>query len=744
MSTLGHALTIARRELRALLGQPVAALVAALFLVVQGLSFWAVLSALADPRNPAPYGAVLRTHFGGTFLYWAFLTIVAVALTMRAIAEERRQGTWEVLCAAPVSDLGIVLGKWLGALGFYAVLWLPTLAYPAILRALAPAGAAPDAGPILSAYLGVLVTGASFLAVGLAASAAVANQLAAAFLGAVLLLGWVLFSTLPESAPAAFEHGLLGTIARAVDVRAHMDDFARGLVDSRHVGVHAGVTLVALAAAVALAGQGRRTRAATGRAALGVALVAACALLAQVEVARHPRRVDLTASRVYTLEGRTRALLAELEQPVRVLILRAQAPEFAGLYDEVDELLRQFRAAQPLVELEHLDPDLEPGRVTELASAYQLAPDELTGGGAVVFLSGERHRAVALLDVAEFDRGQAGAVLRAFRGEAAFAAALAEVSDPSRPTVCLTQGHGELPLAASASRQDLSAFARQLDEDGFAVETLADLAAGIPARCAAVAILGPSEALPASDAAALVAALGRGARLLVALDGQLDDGTGRAPVAGATPAVTMRATGLETVLAGVGIALPPAIVLDPEHDVGIPLSWGTVDGYAAHPITSGFVGRRLTVWFAPRRVEAAGEGGAVTLVRAGDAGVTVTDLARLREASPPGQPGPAGVAAAAETPAGARVVVLGSARALTSEVLARDLGGVALLARSSLGWLSNRAGLTGAPPKTPEQFRVVLEAGTARRLFVICVVILPGLVAALAAWLLVRTRKERA
>src|SRR5687767_8271985 len=93
----------------------------------KGLSFFAVVRVLADPRRPAPYGAVLRAHFGGTFLYWAFLFFVVAPLTMRLIAEERRQGTWEVLRTAPVLAAAIVAGKWMGALVSYLALWVPTL-----------------------------------------------------------------------------------------------------------------------------------------------------------------------------------------------------------------------------------------------------------------------------------------------------------------------------------------------------------------------------------------------------------------------------------------------------------------------------------------------------------------------------------------------------------------------------------------------------------------------------------------
>ncbi|MFH0900839.1 MAG: ABC transporter permease, partial [Pseudomonadota bacterium] len=152
--SLRQAVLLAQRELVASLRSPVSLVVIVLFLVIQGCSFWSVLAALADPRGPAPYGAVLRAHFGGTFLYWAFVFFVVSIVAMRLVAEEKRLGTWESLCTAPLGNAALVAGKWLGAVAFYVVLWSPTFAYVVVLAALAPRGVSPDPGPVAAAYLG--------------------------------------------------------------------------------------------------------------------------------------------------------------------------------------------------------------------------------------------------------------------------------------------------------------------------------------------------------------------------------------------------------------------------------------------------------------------------------------------------------------------------------------------------------------------------------------------------------------
>ena len=721
MRSLRHVLTIARREAGAYLSAPIAAVVMVLFLVVEGFSFFAVLRALADPRRPAPYGAVLRTHFGGTFLYWTFLFFVVAAITMRLIAEERRQGTWEALRTAPVSHGAIVVGKWLGALAFYAVLWMPTVAYVVLLAGLAPAGAGPDGGPIATAYLGVLVGGAAFTAVGLLASALTRNQIVAAVMAFVALTGLLLVGLGVEIAPETFaRHPTLAAIVAHADVRRQMDDFARGIVDTRALAFLAGLAVIALvAAAVAVAAE-RRRGLASGAA--GVALVVLAVVLGNVVVARHPVRLDATRARVYTLAPETRRILAELDRPVTALVVTAGQPEFTELYDVVRELLRRFQAASRRLTIETLDPALDPGRVAELAAEYALTPEELAGGGAVVFRAGERRRAVALLDMAEFAPGEVGGKLASFRGEEAFAAALLEVTDPERPEVCFTGGHGELPLGPDDDGSDLSGLVKGLDASGLRARELATLAP-VPARCAAVAVFGPRRPFAAGEARALEDYLGRGGRLLFAVDPQRE-GESLAP------------TGLETVLEAAGVRLRAGIVVDPSAEIGAPLAWATLNGYADHPVTAAFRGRRLSVWYEPRWVEPLPVPGvtATVLVASSAGGWAETELAGLvrAPARPDAHdgPGPASIAVAAERPdSGARVVVFGSARSFTDGAAAKGALGNQALAASALVWLTGRGKLVAVGAKSPEQVRIVLDAGQERRLFLVCVLGLPGLAA---------------
>jgi ABC-type transport system involved in multi-copper enzyme maturation permease subunit len=148
-------LAVTRRELGAYFFSPVSYLILTLFLLVQGYSFWLFLSILN--ARPVQHGAVMQYFFGGTVLFWLFVMFLAAVITMRLVAEERRTGTIEPLLTAPVAESSIIAGKYLGALAFYITLWVPTLLYVVMLRAYAPEGAAPDAGPIAAGYLGTFL-----------------------------------------------------------------------------------------------------------------------------------------------------------------------------------------------------------------------------------------------------------------------------------------------------------------------------------------------------------------------------------------------------------------------------------------------------------------------------------------------------------------------------------------------------------------------------------------------------------
>lgn len=221
------------RELRAYFFSPLAYLVAAFFLVINGIVFSIIVGYLADPTFPA--GRPLDYFFGGTWLFWLVLICIVPILTMRLISEERRSGSIEVLMTAPVTEAHVVLGKYLAALAFYAFLWLPTVLYAVIVDVYSDI----DWRTVGAGYLGILGIGAVFLALGTFASAMTKSQLVAAIVTFALILGFFC---------VVFLEGLVnGPVAKQameyLSVRKQMQDFSMGIVDTRYLVYDLSVTI---------------------------------------------------------------------------------------------------------------------------------------------------------------------------------------------------------------------------------------------------------------------------------------------------------------------------------------------------------------------------------------------------------------------------------------------------------------------------------------------------------------------
>lgn len=709
-------LLLAGRELAAMARSPVAYVVAVAFLVVQGLSFTAVVDALSDPARPAPLGAVLEGHFGGGLLHWTVLLAVVALLAMRTIAESRRAGTWEVLITAPVGEGTAVAGAWLGALAFYALLWVPTLAYLIVIEAYAPAGAGFDPGPVAAAYLGELVLGASFLAIGVAASAATGNQIVAGVVAFAALLVWLVAGELAGG-------GVLS-------VRAHLGAFARGELALAPVVVHAAVTVTALSLAATLARAGRRRGADVAARLVATGLVGVIGALAIVLAARHPRAIDVTAARVHTLDGATRALLARVDERVELAILRPATAAFDPVYEVVERVAARIADAQPRIAVRAIDPVREPGGAAALARAAGTDPVMIERGGAVVVSRGERRRVVLLVDVADFglDVHRQPAVTR-LGAEEALAEAIAGVLDDRPATICATTGHGELPIAPRDDGLDVSLAVERLRRQGLRVESTAT----ITRACDVVAVLGPATPLGAAEAGAIAEHVAAGGALLVAASGR----------EGLPP------TGLDAVLATVGLSLPRALVVELGDRLDLPLAFRVTTGYGEHPALRGFAEWRPTVWQRARPVRIAPCAGCtqVPLVTTSRRSFATRDLANAAALEAPTDPdllGPLAIAAWARGQGGA-IVAIGGAESLASAAPRAGVGAGDVLLAALLAELAGRA----APElpvrdQAPAQVRLVMTPGERRAVFALCVVVLPLGFAAVGTGAALWRRRRRA
>ncbi|MFM8642400.1 MAG: ABC transporter permease subunit [Phycisphaerales bacterium] len=322
---------VARREWRVQLGSALGWSVLVAVALLSGTVF-----ALAVFRSGAP--ATLRGSM--IALGWAVL-VVAPALSMRSIVEERRGGTWPVLLASPAGVASIVLGKFVAALALLTLaLAVPLAAQFAALEWCSR----PDPLEALTGVVGLVLAGAAYASSGILMSALVGNQVAAYLLTVFLWLVWI---AVARAAPALLP-GSMADLGFAIDPLRRLDEFQMGLLDTGNVAFFACACAWFLAAAVTAAARGTLPAriAGTPRVAAGL-LLAAVAAVAAVGAADAPalrRTADMTSSRAYTLSPATDALLGSLEGDWQVLVVLADPP--AAVARQVDEVLAGL-AARP-------------------------------------------------------------------------------------------------------------------------------------------------------------------------------------------------------------------------------------------------------------------------------------------------------------------------------------------------------------------------------------------------------------
>jgi ABC-2 type transport system permease protein len=203
-----------------------------------GISFVLMLRAFNNDTLSAP----LTEGFYSVMFFWLILLLAAPVITMRLFAQEKATGTFETLMTTPVSDLQVVLAKYAAAMGFYIVTWLPLLLCLLVVHRYTAQGAPFEWGPTASTGLGILLIGSVFVAMGCLASALTRSQIIAATVSLAFGVGFFLLSFLKFSVSA--QSGWFAHAAARVSLIEHMEDFARGVVDTRPVVLY--VTLSSL------------------------------------------------------------------------------------------------------------------------------------------------------------------------------------------------------------------------------------------------------------------------------------------------------------------------------------------------------------------------------------------------------------------------------------------------------------------------------------------------------------------
>jgi ABC-2 type transport system permease protein len=238
---IGRVHALYRRELAYYFQSPVAYAVIAVFALLAGYFFYNLLgffnlTSIQTMQNPMQASSlsltvsVLQPLFGNMS---AVLLLLLPLLTMRLFAEERRSGSAELLFTYPVGDWDVILGKFLAAATVYATMLAMTLPSIALLYYFST----PETGAVVSGYLGLLLMGLTFIAMGVFFSSLSDSQLVAgaATFGCGLLfliVGWI--TPLVSSG--------VGAVLDQLSIVQHLDGFSRGVIDTNDLVFYINLT----------------------------------------------------------------------------------------------------------------------------------------------------------------------------------------------------------------------------------------------------------------------------------------------------------------------------------------------------------------------------------------------------------------------------------------------------------------------------------------------------------------------
>lgn len=213
------------KEIRSFLSSLIAYIVIGVFLTGIGLFMW-----VFPETNVLDYGyANMDTLFGMAPFVFIFLIS---AITMRSFSEEKRNGTIEILTTQPVSDLDIIMGKFLAGVVLVLFSILPTLLYYYTIYQLGATKGNLDSGAIAGSYIGLFFLGSCYVAVGLFSSAITNNQIVSFVLS--MFLCFLSFAAFGEIS-RLLSPGSMSHLLEWFGIDYHYNSISRGVLDTRDV-----------------------------------------------------------------------------------------------------------------------------------------------------------------------------------------------------------------------------------------------------------------------------------------------------------------------------------------------------------------------------------------------------------------------------------------------------------------------------------------------------------------------------
>lgn len=452
--------TLLKKELSSFFSSLIGYLTIIVFLVLTGLMLWV----FKGDFNILDYGFA---GMDGLFVIGPFLYLFLIpAITMRMFAEEKKNGTMELLLTKPLSEMKLIWAKFLAGFVLVFISLLPTLVCYFSVVALGDPVGNIDTGSVVGSYLGLLMLGAAFVAIGLFASSITNNQIVAFILAAIIS------AFMQLGFEAIYHMGFLGKadlFFRSLGMSYHYESISRGVIDTRDVIYFASViALFMMATRIVL--QSRKWKGWHKKKDLRrnhlIELVAGVLIVVFSNVIGYYvfGRLDLTSEKRYTLSQSTKNILKKIDEPIlyRVYLEGDFPADFKRLQNETKEMLNQFRAYNKNVQYEFVNPNSFDNNEERKVFYQKLAqkgiqPTQIqvnTGNGvttqvlipaADVIYKGSETSIQLLQSQKYVDQTQL--LNNSIQSlEYVLQSPIRALARGQKPTVAFMRGHGELPL----------------------------------------------------------------------------------------------------------------------------------------------------------------------------------------------------------------------------------------------------------------------------------------------------------
>ncbi len=358
-----------RKEINTFFASAVGYLVIAIFLILNGLFLWVFKGQFNIPDSGF---ADLSPFF--QIAPWILLFLIP-AITMRSIAEEKKQGTLELLLTRPIQHWQLVLGKYLGSLSLIIIAVLPSILYVITIYQLGNPIGNIDVGSTIGSYIALLLLAASYTGIGILSSSLTNNQIVA-FLIALFLCFIFYFGF--DGLSNFNIIGTTNTFFEQLGMQLHYERMSQGIVDTRDVFYFLSIILFFGALTVIVLKKGS----VKDKIKPIVITLVSVVILSFIGNSFF-NRFDLTSDHRFTLSTATEDLIMDAAVPVVIdVLLEGNFPsEFKRLQSETTQLLEEFNSLNPNIKYIFTNPFEEEGIRSETISELQqfgLTPMEVS------------------------------------------------------------------------------------------------------------------------------------------------------------------------------------------------------------------------------------------------------------------------------------------------------------------------------------------------------------------------------